>query len=41
MAARRPDLDILTVPGQGHAPLLNDAPSIARIQAFVRRCDAA
>ncbi|PTM50622.1 pimeloyl-ACP methyl ester carboxylesterase [Phreatobacter oligotrophus] len=41
MAARRPDLDILTVPGQGHAPLLNDAPSITRIQAFVRRCDAA
>lgn len=41
MAARRPNLDILTVPGQGHAPLLNDAPSIARIQAFVRRCDAA
>ena len=41
MAARRPDLDILTVAGQGHAPLLNDAPSIARIQAFVRRCDAA
>ncbi len=41
MAARRPDLDILTVPGQGHAPLLTDAPSITRIQAFVRRCDAA
>lgn len=41
MAARRPDLDILTVPGQGHAPLLNEAPSITRIQAFVWRCDAA
>jgi pimeloyl-ACP methyl ester carboxylesterase len=41
MAARRPDLDILTVPGQGHAPLLTDPTSISRIQAFVRRCDAA
>jgi pimeloyl-ACP methyl ester carboxylesterase len=41
MADRRPDLDVLTVPGQGHAPLLTDALSIGRIQAFVRRCDAA
>ncbi len=41
MAQRRPDLDILTVPGQGHAPLLTDATSITRIHAFVRRCDAA
>jgi pimeloyl-ACP methyl ester carboxylesterase len=40
MAARRPDLDILTVPGQGHAPLLTDAPSITRIRAFAARCDA-
>lgn len=39
MADRRPDLDVLTVPGQGHAPLLTDAPSIGRIRAFVRRCD--
>lgn len=41
MADRRPDLDVLTVPGQGHAPLLTDSLSIGRIQAFVRRCDAA
>ncbi|AVO45303.1 alpha/beta fold hydrolase [Phreatobacter cathodiphilus] len=41
MADRRPDLDLLTVPGQGHAPLLTDAMSIGRIQAFVRRCDGA
>jgi pimeloyl-ACP methyl ester carboxylesterase len=41
MADRRPDLDVLTVPGQGHAPLLTDALSIGRIQAFVRRCDGA
>ena len=39
MAARRPDLDILTVPGQGHAPLLTDPPTIARIRAFAGRCD--
>jgi pimeloyl-ACP methyl ester carboxylesterase len=41
MTDRRPDLDVLTVPGQGHAPLLTDAMSIGRIQAFVRRCDEA
>lgn len=41
MAARRPDLDVLTVAGQGHAPLLTDAPTIARIAAFARRCDPA
>lgn len=41
MAVRRADLDVLTVPGQGHAPLLTDAPSIARIMAFVQRCERA
>ena len=41
MAARRPDLDVLDVPGQGHAPLLADARSIDRIAAFVDHCDAA
>lgn len=39
MAARRPDLEIVEVPDQGHAPLLEDAPTIARIAAFVRRCE--
>jgi pimeloyl-ACP methyl ester carboxylesterase len=39
MAARRPDLDIVEVPDEGHAPLLEDGPTIARIAAFVRRCD--
>lgn len=39
MAERRPDLDILTAAGQGHAPLLTDGASIARIRAFARRCD--
>lgn len=41
MADRRPDLDVLTVPGQGHAPLLTDAASIGRIQTFIRRAEAA
>ncbi|MDP2800860.1 MAG: alpha/beta hydrolase [Phreatobacter sp.] len=39
MADRRPDLDVLTVQGQGHAPLLTDGPSIGRIQSFIRRSD--
>ncbi|MBN9599774.1 MAG: alpha/beta hydrolase [Afipia sp.] len=41
MAARRPDLDLVEVADQGHAPLLTDAPTIARIKAFCRRCDQA
>ncbi|MBK9082775.1 MAG: alpha/beta hydrolase [Rhizobiales bacterium] len=36
MAARHPRLTTLTVAGQGHAPLLADAPTIARIAEFVR-----
>ncbi|MGL4287709.1 MAG: alpha/beta fold hydrolase [Phreatobacter sp.] len=40
MVARRPDLEVLDVPGQGHAPLLTDQPSIDRIAAFAARCDA-
>lgn len=39
MAARRPDLEIVEVPDQGHAPLLEDAPTIAAIAAFVERCE--
>lgn len=41
MAERRPDMDIVTVAGQGHAPLLADAATIGRIAEFVRRRDAA
>ncbi len=39
MTARRPDLDLVSIADQGHAPLLMDAPTIARIKAFCRRCD--
>lgn len=35
MARRHPDLEQLTVEGQGHAPLLLDAPTIERVAAFV------
>lgn len=38
MTARLPDCTLLTVPGQGHAPLLTDAPTIAAIARFVARC---
>jgi pimeloyl-ACP methyl ester carboxylesterase len=40
MNRRRPDMDICDVPLEGHAPLLADAPTIERIQAFCQRCDA-
>jgi pimeloyl-ACP methyl ester carboxylesterase len=35
MVARHPGADLLTVPGQGHAPLLLDQPTIDRIATFV------
>jgi pimeloyl-ACP methyl ester carboxylesterase len=38
MRARRPDLEELAIPGQGHAPLLEDRAVTARIGAFVARC---
>ena len=41
MQRRRPDMETYDVPLQGHAPLLADAPTIARIKAFCRRCDGA
>ncbi len=39
MRARRPDMTVLDVPGQGHAPLLRDATTIGPIAAFVARCE--
>lgn len=41
MAARHPGLDVVEVPDEGHAPLLADAPTIARILGFCARCDEA
>ena len=41
MCARRPDLEILDVPDQGHAPLLMEDEVIARIGAFVATCERA
>lgn len=39
MIARRPDIDLVTVADQGHAPLLADKSTIDRIVAFCARCD--
>ena len=39
MRARHPRLTSLTVPGQGHAPLLSDRPTLEAVTAFVRRAE--
>lgn len=41
MAARHPLCEIHVVPGQGHAPLLLDTPTLDRIAAFIDRVDDA
>lgn len=41
MVRRHPDCALFTVPGQGHAPLLRDAATLARIASFAARCDRA
>lgn len=38
MTTRLPDCTLLTVPGQGHAPLLTDIPTMTAIDRFVARC---
>ncbi|MGQ0457470.1 MAG: alpha/beta fold hydrolase [Hyphomicrobium sp.] len=41
MRKRHPNLSSVTVSGEGHAPLLRDAPTIAAISNFFARTDAA
>jgi pimeloyl-ACP methyl ester carboxylesterase len=38
MRARRPELESIEIPGQGHAPFLTDAATIGPILAFAERC---
>ncbi|MCC6948317.1 MAG: alpha/beta hydrolase [Bradyrhizobiaceae bacterium] len=39
MRARRPDLSMLEIAGQGHAPVLTDERTIGPIARFVEECD--
>lgn len=41
MTARHPDCALVEVAGEGHAPLLGDAPTLTRISEFVAKVDAA
>ena len=39
MRSRHPRLTTVSVPGQGHAPLLKDAPTIKAIAEFLAHTD--
>ena len=39
MVRRHPDSRLVTVRGQGHAPLLRDPPTLASLGAFILHCD--
>ena len=39
MREHRPDMQLIEVPDQGHAPLLDDSETIAKISRFVAACD--
>jgi len=41
MRERRPGLEVLEVPDQGHAPLLDDEATLLKIDRLIRRCDEA
>jgi pimeloyl-ACP methyl ester carboxylesterase len=40
MQARRPDMEVLVVADQGHAPLLAEPATVGPIAAFAAKCDA-
>ncbi len=37
MQAMRPDMEVVTLPGIGHAPILTEPPALSAIQAFLER----